>query len=95
VNANVSRIRSVVVAFGLALLMMCGRGAQAAVGATPDCDASGSSFKCELQGFLHFLYAAAGLLAVVLVGVVWAAVHIYRQKADSVRKNKNAVEDDE
>jgi hypothetical protein len=75
-------------AFAVGLLLVCGRAAQAAVAAaTPDCDAS-SSFKCELQGFLHFLYAAAGLLAVVLMGVIWAAAHIYR-------KNKSSAEDDE
>ena len=86
--ANVTRIRCVAAAFALGLLL-CGRIAQAAiVAATPNCDASGSSFKCELQGFLHFLYAAAGVLALVLVVVVAAAVHIYK-------KNKSAAEDGE
>ncbi len=62
--------------------------AAAVVAATQDCDASGSSFKCEMQGVLHFLYAAAGVLAVVLVVVVAAAVHVYR-------KNRDAKEDEE
>ncbi len=86
--ANLSRIRSVLVASAAGLLTLWGRAAYAAVASTPDCDASGSSFTCELQGVLHFLYAAAGLLAVVLVVVVAVAVHIYR-------KNKNATEDHE
>jgi len=85
---SVSRIRSVAVGFALALAGW-GRLAHAAVAAaTPDCDASGNSFKCELQGFLHFLYVAAGLLAIVLGVVLIATVHAYR-------KNKKSAEDDE
>jgi uncharacterized membrane-anchored protein len=46
---------------------------------TPDCNASGDTLHCHLLGFLHFLYAAAGLLALVLLGVVLLAFRFYRR----------------
>jgi hypothetical protein len=50
--------------------------------AASDCSASGDSLKCHLLGFLNFLYAAAGVLAFMLIVVVALAVKSYR-------KNKN------
>jgi hypothetical protein len=46
---------------------------------TPDCSASGDTLKCDLLGFLNFLYAAAGVLALVLIVVVVLAVKSYRK----------------
>jgi hypothetical protein len=73
----------------VALLLVFGRAARASVSAaTPDCSTSGGSFECSLLGVLHFLYAAAGVLTVVLIVVIAVAVHIYR-------RNKGSAEDDQ
>jgi hypothetical protein len=75
--------------FAVALLAAaCGIARASVLAATPDCSASGDSFECSLLGFLHFLYATAGLLAIVLIVVVSVAIHIYR-------KNKDSAEDDQ
>jgi hypothetical protein len=48
-----------------------------------NCNASGDSLKCHLQGILDFLYAAAGILGLLLVVAVVLAFNIYRKnKAD-------------
>jgi hypothetical protein len=54
----------------------------------PACDAAGDSFKCRLTGILNFLYAAAGVLGLVLIVVVSLAVRTY-QKNRSAGKNPN------
>jgi hypothetical protein len=69
------------------LAIQCRVAGASVIAATPDCSASGDSFQCSLLGFLHFLYAAAGLLAIVLIVAVLVAVHVYR-------KNKHSSEDD-
>ena len=53
-----------------------------AISSVPDCSASGESMKCYLGGVLKFLYVAAGLLLVLLIGVVGAAVKSYRKNKD-------------
>jgi hypothetical protein len=50
---------------------------------TPSCDASGGSFQCELTKLLHFLYAIAGMLAVLLLIVILAAFFFYRKNRSS------------
>ena len=53
-----------------------------AISSVPDCSASGESMKCYLGGVLKFLYAVAGVLLVLLIGVVGAAVKSYRKNKD-------------
>jgi hypothetical protein len=48
----------------------------------PGCSASGDSLKCHLLGLLNFLYAAAGVLAFMLIVVVVLAVKSYRKNKD-------------
>ncbi len=55
---------------------------------TPACDASGSSFQCQLSGLLHFLTIAAIVLGVILVIVLLTALHLYR-------KNKSTKDTDD
>ena len=43
------------------------------------CSASGDSMKCRLLAILNFLYAAAGLLGLLLIVVVVLAVRAYRK----------------
>lgn len=45
----------------------------------PDCTASGDGFGCRLLGILNLLYAAAGVLALVLIVVIIVAVKSYRK----------------
>jgi heme/copper-type cytochrome/quinol oxidase subunit 2 len=52
----------------------------------PACDTAADSFKCRLVGILNFLYAAAGILALVLIVVIVLAVRMYR-KNRSAEKN--------
>jgi hypothetical protein len=47
--------------------------------AASDCGASGNSLSCHLLGFLNFLYAAAGILAFMLIMVVALAIKSYRK----------------
>ncbi len=54
----------------------------------PACDASGSSFPCELSGLLHFLTIAAVVLGVILLVVLLTALHLYR-------KNKSTKDPDD
>jgi hypothetical protein len=70
--------RSLVSAIAL-LTVFC----QASNASTPDCTTSAGSFECSLLGVLHFLYAAAGILAIVLIVVLMAAIHFYRKNRDS------------
>jgi len=44
----------------------------------PACDASGSSFQCQLSDMLHLLTILAVVLAVILVVVLLVAMHLYR-----------------
>jgi hypothetical protein len=53
-----------------------------AISSIPDCSASGGSLRCYLGGVLKFLYAAAGVLLVLLIGVVALAVKSYRKNKD-------------
>ncbi len=53
-----------------------------AISSVPDCSASGDSMRCYLAGVLKFLYAAAGVLLVLLIGVVAVAVKSYRKNKD-------------
>jgi hypothetical protein len=54
----------------------------------PACDAAGDSFKCRLTGILNFLYAAAAVLGLVLLLVVFLAIRTY-QKNRSAEKTMN------
>ncbi len=54
----------------------------AAISSAPDCSASGGSLNCYLGSILRFLFAAAGLLLVLLIGVVALAVKSYRKNKD-------------
>lgn len=51
--------------------------------AESNCDASGSPLQCRLNGFLHILDAAAGILAIFLIVVVILAVRYYRRNKNS------------
>ena len=53
-----------------------------AISSVPDCSASGGGLGCYLTGVLKFLYAAAGVLVVLLIGVVAMAVKSYRKNKD-------------
>jgi uncharacterized membrane protein YkgB len=55
--------------------------------ASPDCSANGDSLNCRLQSVLHFLYGAAGVLALILLIVIAAAITIY-QKNKSARRDR-------
>jgi uncharacterized membrane protein YqjE len=46
---------------------------------SPACDAAGKGFQCRLTGLLHLLYAAAGLLALLLLIVIALALGVYRR----------------
>ncbi len=54
----------------------------------PACDASSSSFPCQLSGLLHFLTIAAVILGIILVVVLLTALHLYR-------KNKSTKDSDD
>ncbi len=45
-----------------------------------NCDLARDPLACRLDSILKILYGAAGVLLIVLLGVVWAAVHMYRRK---------------
>ena len=47
--------------------------------ATADCAADGASLSCRLTGVLHWLEAAAFVLAIVLIAVIAVAVHLIRK----------------
>jgi hypothetical protein len=67
----------------LALAVAAGRPVHAlALSSVPDCSAFGGGLRCDLLGILNFLYAAAGVLAVVLLAVVALAVKSYRKNKD-------------
>jgi bacteriorhodopsin len=67
----------------LAFAASTGRLAHAAtLSIEPGCTASGDSLKCHLLGLLNFLYAAAGVLAFMLIVVVVLAVKSYRKNKD-------------
>jgi hypothetical protein len=53
-----------------------------AISSVPDCSASGDGLRCYLAGALKFLSAAAGVLLVLLIGVVAMAVKSYRKNKD-------------
>jgi len=57
----------------------------ASVALEPNCSASGTTVNCRLLGLLHFLYGAAGILALVLIGVVLLAVRFYRRNKTNPR----------
>lgn len=47
------------------------------------CSAGSTSLSCRLLGVLHWLEAAAFVLVLVLIGVVWVAIHLYRKNRPS------------
>jgi hypothetical protein len=51
-----------------------------------NCSASSDPLKCRLLGFLDLLYAAAGVLALVLIAVVAIAIKIYLENKKSEKK---------
>ncbi|HVG27625.1 MAG TPA: hypothetical protein VM865_08475 [Acidobacteriaceae bacterium] len=53
-----------------------------------DCSAATSSFGCRLSAILHWLEAAAWILAVVLVLVLGFAVHLYVKLRGSSRDRR-------
>ncbi len=55
----------------------------AAIASVTDCSASGDGLRCYLGGVLKFLYVAAGVLVVLLVGVVAMAIKTYRKNKDN------------
>jgi hypothetical protein len=88
-------------ALTLAALCLSGVAAQAAgmhvLAATAalktNCSASASStpwgaLSCRLNGFLHILYVAAAVLAVILIAVIAVAFRLYQQ-------NKMTPEDEQ
>lgn len=54
-----------------------------ATSSVTDCGASGDGLRCYLGGVLKFLYAAAVVLGVLLVGVVALAIKTYRKNKDN------------
>ena len=67
----------------LAVAAAAGYPAHASViSSVQDCSASGDRMKCYLAGVLKFLYAVAGVLLVLLIGVVGAAAKSYRKNKD-------------
>jgi len=50
-----------------------------ALAAPANCSVSDTSFECRLTGLLHWLEAAAFLLAFVLAVVVAVAIHLIRK----------------
>jgi hypothetical protein len=56
-----------------------------ALSLSPNCTTDGDNLHCHLLGFLHFLYAAASLLAVVLMIVIALAVRFYRRNKSNPR----------
>lgn len=60
--------------------------ASAAHASDHPCLADDNSFACRLTGLLHWLEAAAWILAIILVAVIAVAVHLYR-------KNRKAATD--
>ncbi len=58
----------------------------AAQAQTAACSASDSSLNCRLTGLLHWLEAAALVLAIVLIAVIAIAVHLFRKN----RPNRKA-----
>ena len=67
-----SRLRTL---WGL-LFLLCTLPAEAAF---RSCRTGQSVLECRLDGILHFLYVAAGVLAAVLTGVLLIALHLYRR----------------
>lgn len=51
----------------------------AARASTPDCSVSSDALTCRLTGVLHWLEAAAFILAIILVAVIAIAVHLVRK----------------
>lgn len=43
------------------------------------CSATDTSLSCRLTGLLHWLEAAAFVLAVVLIAVIGVAIHLFRK----------------
>lgn len=66
--------RYVVVAAAFALL-----GPLASYADSPACSADSTSLACRLIGVLHWLEAAAFVLALVLVAVIGVAIHLFRK----------------
>ena len=60
-----------------AVAMLAGTGAAHA--ATINCAADSTSLNCRLIGLLHWLEAAAFVLAIVLIAVIAVAVHLFRK----------------
>jgi hypothetical protein len=81
--------RAVAALFSLVLATVTvGLARASALTSVSDCSASGDSLKCHLLGVLNFLYAAAGLLGILLIAVVVLAFKSFRknktdEKADS------------
>ena len=51
----------------------------AALADTSPCAADSTSLNCRLLGFLHWLEAAAWVLAILLLIVIGVAVHLFRK----------------
>jgi hypothetical protein len=66
--------RYVAVAAVFALL-----GPIAAYADSPACSATDTSLNCRLLGLLHWLEAAAFVLALVLIAVIGVAIHLFRK----------------
>jgi hypothetical protein len=66
--------RYVAVATVFALL-----GPIAAYADSPACSATDTSLNCRLLGLLHWLEAAAFVLALVLIAVIGVAIHLFRK----------------
>jgi hypothetical protein len=52
------------------------------------CSANDTSLNCRLQGVLHWLEAAAWVLAVVLVLVLGIAIHLLRKNRSSRKEGR-------
>ena len=75
---------ALLVALSFAVSASCTAQASAAFAglASSNCSASGDSLMCGMLGLLHFLYAAAGILALLLIVVVALAIKSYRKNKD-------------
>ena len=56
-----------------------------------NCDLARDPLACRLSAILNILYGAALVLTFVLIGVIWAAVRLYRRK----RTVPPVIEEDE